>query len=64
MPMEFTRECACPACNLLYVVTGTALNPANETQFTYEFRCECGSTVTAYLPGSVNRERVSVAPSG
>ena len=64
MAMEFTRECDCPTCNRIFVVTGTALNPTNETQFTYEFRCECGSTVAAYLPGSVNRERVKVAPAG
>lgn len=61
--MDFTRECACPNCRLLYVVTGTALNPANETQFTYEFKCECGAAVSAYMPGSVNRERVKVEPA-
>jgi hypothetical protein len=51
-------------CGRHYVVSGAALNPANETQSSLEFKCVCGATVEAFLPGSANRELVKIAPAG
>ncbi len=50
-------------CGRFYVVSGSALNPNNETQAALYFRCACGAEVEAFLPGSANRELVTVAPA-
>jgi len=48
-------------CGRNYVVSGSAVNPNNETQSALYFRCVCGAQVEAFLPGSANREMVTVA---
>jgi hypothetical protein len=50
-------------CGRNYVVSGSAINPSNETQAPLQFRCVCGAQVEAFLPGSANRELVKVAPA-
>jgi hypothetical protein len=44
------------------VLHGNAVNPANETQLNVEFRCECGGTLEALIPGSANRDLVKIEP--
>lgn len=59
---HFERTCSCPECGREYVVQGTAANPGNETQVPAEFPCVCGGWLFAFLPGSVNRERLVLVP--
>jgi hypothetical protein len=58
----FSREGACEKCGREYVITGASINPGAETEAPRRFRCECGGFVEAFIPGSVNLERVEVAP--
>jgi hypothetical protein len=60
--MDFVRTTACETCRREYELRGRSLNPENETQTVVEFRCSCGERVSAFLPGSVNRELVTVQP--
>jgi hypothetical protein len=60
--MDFVRNTTCPACQRQYELRGRSINPENETQTVMEFRCTCGERVSAFLPGSVNRELVKVQP--
>ena len=56
----FEREARCTACGREYVVSGTALHPGAETEGPTRIRCACGGEVTAFVPGSVNTERLVV----
>jgi hypothetical protein len=59
---SFSREGACDRCGREYVVSGASINPGSETEAPRTFHCECGGSVETFIPGSVNLERVSVAP--
>ena len=61
---DFSRPCKCERCGLEFVVSGTSANPANETQVAVDFTCDCGGVIPAFLPGSVNRDRVRIEPKG
>ncbi len=56
----FEREARCPACGREYVVSGTSLHPGAETEGPTRIRCACGGEITAFVPGSVNTERLVV----
>jgi hypothetical protein len=58
----FSREGACPECGQEYVITGASVNPGTETEASRRFRCACGGFLEAFIPGSVNLERVVVEP--
>jgi hypothetical protein len=60
--MPFVREGACEECGREYVVSGVSLNPGAETEGPIAFRCGCGGPITAFVPGSVNRDKLVVAP--
>ena len=59
---SFSREGACDRCGREYVVSGASINPGSETEAPKRFRCECGGSMETFIPGSVNLERVLVAP--
>jgi hypothetical protein len=56
----FEREARCGACGREYVVSGTALQPGVETEGPARVHCVCGNEVVAFVPGSVNTERLVV----
>jgi len=56
----FEREGRCPECRRQYVITGIALHPGAETEGPTRFRCACGGWAAAFVPGSVNTERLVV----
>jgi hypothetical protein len=56
----FTREATCPRCGREYLISGASVNPGTETEAPRQFRCECGGWLEAFIPGSVNLERVKV----
>ncbi len=56
----FEREARCAACGREYVVSGTSLHPGVETEGPTRIRCPCGGEITAFVPGSVNTERLVV----
>jgi len=58
----FERAGVCDRCGREYVLKGSSANPGNETQLNVSFACECGGTLKAMLPGSANREKVSIEP--
>jgi hypothetical protein len=58
----FERTGCCSACGLEYILSGASLAPGAETEAPARFFCSCGGYVRAFLPGSVNRERVTVVP--
>ena len=58
----FEREARCPACGREFVVSGTALHPGAETEGPTPIRCPCGGEITAFVPGSVNTEKLVVTP--
>jgi hypothetical protein len=60
----FEREARCAGCGQEYVVSGTALHPGAETEGPTRLRCACGGWITAFVPGSVNTERLVVTPKG
>jgi hypothetical protein len=59
---NFERLGACRDCAKEYTISGAALAPGAETEAPARFFCECGGVVSAFLPGSVNRELVKVSP--
>jgi hypothetical protein len=59
---SFAREACCEDCGREYVVSGASVNPGTETEAPKRFRCECGGWLEAFIPGSVNLERVKVEP--
>jgi hypothetical protein len=58
----FSREGVCARCGREYVISGASINPGSETEAPRRFRCGCGGWLEAFIPGSVNLERVSVQP--
>jgi len=56
----FEREGRCPECRREYVIAGMALHPGAETEGPTRFRCACGGWAAAFVPGSVNTERLVV----
>ena len=59
---SFERECRCVDCGREYVISGVALHPGAETEGATRFRCLCGGCVEAFVPGSVNKEKLVVTP--
>ncbi len=57
---DFEREARCAACGREYLVSGTALHPGVETEGPTRVHCACGIEITAFVPGSVNTERLVV----
>jgi hypothetical protein len=60
--IPFEREGHCPECGLEYVISGVALHPGAETEAPARLRCRCGGRIEAFIPGSVNTDRLVVAP--
>jgi DNA-directed RNA polymerase subunit RPC12/RpoP len=60
----FEREGHCVECGREYVISGVALHPGAETEGPARVRCPCGGEITAFVPGSVNTERLVVRPKG
>jgi DNA-directed RNA polymerase subunit RPC12/RpoP len=60
----FERDGRCTSCGREYKVTGVALNPGAETEGPTRVRCPCGGSVTAFVPGSVNTEKLVLTPKG
>jgi hypothetical protein len=58
----FVREGVCEDCGREYVVSGVSLNPGAETEGPIGFRCACGGSISAFVPGSVNRAKLVVVP--
>lgn len=58
----FERDARCAKCGREYKVTGVALHPGAETEGPTRFRCECGGEIAAFVPGSVNTEKLVVTP--
>jgi hypothetical protein len=42
------------------LISGASVNPGAETEAPRRFRCVCGGWLEAFIPGSVNLERVKV----
>jgi hypothetical protein len=60
--VPFERKGLCASCGKQYTISGAAIAPGAETEAPARFFCGCGGLVEAFLPGSVNRERLVVAP--
>ena len=61
----FEREARCAGCGREYVVSGVALHPGAETEGPTRVPCPaCGGGITAFVPGSVNTERLVVREKG
>lgn len=61
----FEREARCAECGREFVVSGVALHPGAETEGPTRIPCPaCGGEITAFVPGSVNTERLVVTPRG
>jgi hypothetical protein len=60
----FVREASCPECGRDYQISGASINPGAETEAPRRFRCVCGGSLEAFIPGSVNLERLTVRESG
>jgi len=58
----FKREARCAGCGREYVISGVALHPGAETEGPTRIRCPCGGWISAFVPGSVNTERLVVSP--
>jgi len=58
----FEREGACERCGREYRVSGSSLSPGAETESPASFACACGGRISAFVPGSVNREKLVVRP--
>jgi len=42
------------------VISGASVNPGSETEASRVFPCGCGGFLEAFIPGSVNLERLVV----
>ena len=60
----FERIGTCGTCGKEFTVSGASVAPGAETEAPARFFCTCGGFVEAFLPGSVNRERVVLLPRG
>jgi hypothetical protein len=58
----FERDGSCEECGREYLVSGVALHPGAETEGATRFRCACGGCVEAFVPGSVNRDKLVLTP--
>ena len=58
----FKREARCAGCGREVVISGVALHPGAETEGPTRVRCPCGGWISAFVPGSVNTERLVVSP--
>jgi hypothetical protein len=57
----FERDGRCSGCGQSYLISGLALHPGAETEGPTRFLCsQCGAWVSAYVPGSVNTEKLVV----
>jgi hypothetical protein len=56
----FERDARCASCGREFKVSGVALHPGAETEGPTSFRCACGGEVKAFVPGSVNTEKLVV----
>jgi hypothetical protein len=54
----FARDALCESCGREYTVSGVSVAPGTETEAPTRFRCECGGWLSAFIPGSVNKERL------
>jgi len=60
----FERDARCASCGREYQVSGVALHPGAETEGPTSLRCACGGEVKAFVPGSVNTEKLVLTPKG
>jgi DNA-directed RNA polymerase subunit RPC12/RpoP len=60
--VPFVREGSCQTCGRQYTVSGASINPGTETETPAGFRCPCGGWTSVFIPGSVNTEKLVVAP--
>jgi hypothetical protein len=59
----FEREARCAGCGREYRVSGVALHPGAETEGPTLLECaDCGGEVKAFVPGSVNVEKLVLTP--
>ena len=58
----FEREAVCEDCGREYMVSGVSVAPGTETETPARFRCGCGGWLSAFIPGSVNQERLVLTP--
>lgn len=56
----FERDARCSACGREYQVSGVSLHPGAETEGPTRFPCACGGEIRAFVPGSVNLEKLVV----
>jgi len=56
----FERDARCASCGREYRVSGVSLHPGAETEGPTRFPCACGGEIAAFVPGSVNLERLEV----
>jgi hypothetical protein len=60
----FEREARCGECGREWVVSGVALHPGAETEGPTRLRCACGAAIVAFVPGSVNTEKLALREKG
>jgi hypothetical protein len=60
----FARDGVCEDCGREYTVSGVSVAPGTETEAPARFRCACGGWLSAFVPGSVNKERLVLTPKG
>jgi len=60
----FARDGACENCGREYTVSGVSVAPGTETEAPARFRCACGGWLSAFVPGSVNKELLVFTPKG
>ncbi len=58
----FVRDAVCDTCGREYTVSGVSVAPGTETEAPARFRCGCGGWLSAFIPGSVNKERLILEP--
>lgn len=56
----FARDARCSACGREFQVSGVSLHPGAETEGPTRFPCSCGGEIAAFVPGSVNLEKLVV----
>jgi hypothetical protein len=59
---QFERTGTCRECGREYLVKGTAANPGAETEAPSLLPCACGGSLSTFLPGSTNRDRLELRP--
>ena len=58
----FERDGRCTSCGREFKITGVALNPGAETEGPTLLACACGGKIKAFVPGSVNTEKLVLTP--